>query len=260
MHRSKLLLAAALCAGLATSSVQAESGAPLRLATDVPYQPFEYALPDGTLAGFDIELGNAVCAYLERECEWVVQGWDGLIPGLQARKYDAIMSAMTISEVRRRQVLFSDTYFQMPSVWVAHQGSDIDITDPESLEGKVVGVQTATLQDNYVTDLHGDTVEVRRYASWADVVTDMRTQRLDLAFMEYPTAQSFVDIDEASGDFQRLGDLVREPARYFSQGVGVAFRKRDRELAEDFNEAFTALKEDGTYAAIVDKYFDSPAP
>lgn len=255
MYRPKLLLAAALCTGLATSSVQAE--APLRLATDVPYQPFEYSLPDGTLAGFDIELGNAVCAYLERECEWVVQSWDGLIPGLMARKYDAIMSAMSISEVRRRQVLFSDAYFRMPSVWVAHQDSDIDITDPASLEGKVVGVQTATLQDNYVTDLHGDTVEVRRYASWADVVADMRTQRLDLAFMEYPTAQSFVDVDEQESDFQRLGELVREPARYFDQGVGVAFRKRDRELARDFNDAFTALKEDGTYDAIARKYFDT---
>lgn len=250
------LLAAVLGTGLLASSVQADE--PLRLAADVPYAPFEYTLPDGRLAGFDIELGNAVCDYLDMDCEWIVQSWDGLIPGLRARKFDAIMSAMTISEERRRQVLFSDTYFRMPSTWVAPRGSDIDVTDPASLAGKVVGVQTATLQDNYVTDLYGDSVEVRRYASWADVVTDMRAQRLDLAFMEYPTAQSFVGVDEADSDFQRQGELIREPARYFAQGVGVAFRKRDRELAERFNEAFAALKANGTYDEIAGKYFDDP--
>ncbi|MDR5865424.1 transporter substrate-binding domain-containing protein [Halomonas koreensis] len=256
MRQSIRLLAAVLGAGLLATSAQAEE--PLRLAADVPYKPFEYSRPDGSLAGFDIELGNAICDYLERECEWVVQSWDGLIPGLRARKFDAIMSAMTISEVRRRQVLFSDSYFRMPSVWVARDGSDIDVADPASLAGKVVGVQTATLQDEYVTDLHGDSVEVRRYASWADVVTDMRAGRLDLAFMEYPTAQSFVQIDQADSDFQRLGELVREPDRYFAQGVGVAFRRRDRDLAERFNEALAALKADGTYDALVAKHFDAP--
>ena len=87
------LLGAALIAGVA----QAQDTEQLRIGVDVPYEPMEYRTPDGELTGFDIELGNALCAQIKAECEWVVQAWDGIIPGLLARKYDAIMSSMTIN-------------------------------------------------------------------------------------------------------------------------------------------------------------------
>ncbi|XKE46241.1 transporter substrate-binding domain-containing protein [Halomonas organivorans] len=253
MRNAKLLLAATLGASLFATTVHADE--PIRLAVDVPYEPFEYKLPDGTLTGFEVELGNAVCEYLDEECTWVEQPWDGMIPALQARKFDAIMSSMAITEERARQVLFSEPYYTTPSAWITAKGNDIDISDRDSLEGLTVGVQRATLQDNYVTDLYGDVLEVRRYASADDVIADMRTGRLDLTFMDYPIAEAMIDIDTPESDFKRVSDFIKEPEKYFGQGVGVAFRQRDRELAERFNEALQALKTNGTYDEIMAKYF-----
>ncbi|KJZ14375.1 MULTISPECIES: transporter substrate-binding domain-containing protein [Halomonas] len=254
MNRSPLLLASALSA-LMIGAGPALADEPLRLAVDVPYEPFEYKTADGTLTGFEIDLGNAVCERLEIQCTWVEQPWDGMIPALMARKFDAIMSSMAITEERSRQVLFSEPYYTTPSAWITPRGRDIDIADKASLEGLSVGVQRATLQDRYVTDLYGDVLEVRRYASADDVVADLRAGRLDLTFMDYPIAEAMIDIDTEQSDFVRISDFIKEPETYFGQGVGVAFRKRDRELAERFNEALAELKSDGTYDEIMNEYF-----
>ncbi|AMD02642.1 Histidine-binding periplasmic protein precursor [Halomonas chromatireducens] len=179
MRHTSLLLAATLGAALVAGTAQARDYSEIRLGVDLPYEPFMYRQADGELTGFEIELGEAVCAYLEATCTWVEQDWDGIIPGLLARNYDAIMSSMSINEERAQQVLFSDPYYTTPSVWVTALDREIDIDDRASLEGLVVGVQRATLQDNYVTELYGDVVEVRRYTGGSEVVTDMRAGRLD---------------------------------------------------------------------------------
>ena len=179
----------------------------------MPYEPFEYKTADGTLTGFEIDLGNAVCERLEIQCTWVEQPWDGMIPALMARKFDAIMSSMAITEERSRQVLFSEPYYTTPSAWITPRGRDIDIADKASLEGLSVGVQRATLQDRYVTDLYGDVLEVRRYASADDVVADLRAGRLDLTFMDYPIAEAMIDIDTEQSDFVRISVFTKTKYR-----------------------------------------------
>ena len=149
----KLLTVTLLGAALVAGSAQARDYDTVRFGVDVPYEPMEYRTPEGELTGFDIELGNALCAEIGIECEWIVQGWDGIIPGLMSRKYDAIMSSMTINEERREQVLFSDPYFTPPSAWFVPADSNIDMPAKETLEGKNIGVQRGTLQDNYVSDM-----------------------------------------------------------------------------------------------------------
>ncbi|MBF8223157.1 transporter substrate-binding domain-containing protein [Halomonas sp. 328] len=255
MRSLPLLLAATLGATLTLGHAQARDYSEVRLGVDLPYEPFMYRQPDGELAGFEIELGNAVCDYLEIQCTWVEQDWDGIIPGLMARNYDAIMSSMAITEERAHQVLFSEPYYTTPSAWIALAGRPIDISDRESLEGLTVGVQRATLQDNYVSELYGDVLEIRRYTGVGDVITDLRAGRLDLTFMDYPIAEAAIDIDTEGSDFWRISDFIKEPAHIFGQGVGVAFRQRDTALAERFNEALAALKEDGTYDEIMNRYF-----
>ncbi|TDX31712.1 amino acid ABC transporter substrate-binding protein (PAAT family) [Modicisalibacter xianhensis] len=259
MRHSRLLLTAALSASLTSAvfsgAAMARDDDPIRLAVDVPYEPFEYKTADGTLTGFEVDLGNAVCDYLEVECTWVEQPWDGMIPGLMARKYDAIMSSMAITEERAQQVLFSEPYYTTPSAWITAKDRDIDIQDKESLKGLTVGVQRATIQDRYVTDLYGDVLEIRRYGSADDVIADMQTGRLDLTFMDYPIAEASIDIDTEGSEFKRISDFIKEPKKYFGQGVGVAFRKRDKALAEKFNEALAELKANGTYDEIMNKYF-----
>ncbi|WP_275285807.1 transporter substrate-binding domain-containing protein [Halomonas elongata] len=253
MKLNKLLsigvLGASMIAGVANAEVR-----DIRIGVDVPYEPMEYRTPDGELTGFDIELGNAMCEEIGIQCEWVVQGWDGIIPGLQARKYDAIMSSMTINDQRREQVLFSDPYITPPSAWFAPTDTEIETPSEESLEDKTIGVQRGTLQDNYVTDLYGDVADVNRYATADDMVLDMDSGRLDIVFLDFPIGKSTL-LDSEAGDYTTVGEKITEPKEYFGEGFGIAFRQRDEALAKAFNEALATLKENGTYAEIEAKYF-----
>lgn len=237
-------------------AVPAHSDAPLRLAVDVPFEPFEYRLPDGTLTGFEVELGEEVCRRIERECEWVEQGWDGIIPGLLARKYDAIMSSMAITDARREQVLFSEPYYSNPSVWVTLTGQEIDIEDHEALEGLSVGVQRGTIRDAYITDNYGDLVNVRRYATGEDLAVDVRAGRIDAGFMYYPLALSSLQVNAEGSGIVTSSPLIREPKSYFGHGVAAAFNPRNEALAEQFNEALREIKQDGTYDELMHKYVD----
>ncbi|TDX31713.1 amino acid ABC transporter substrate-binding protein (PAAT family) [Modicisalibacter xianhensis] len=252
----KLLSITLLGAALVAGTAQARDYDTVRFGVDVPYEPMEYRTPEGELTGFDIELGNALCAEIGIECEWVVQGWDGIIPGLMARKYDAIMSSMTINEERREQVLFSDPYFTPPSAWFVPANSNIDMPAKETLEGKNIGVQRGTLQDNYVSDMYGEIADVNRYATADDMVLDMEAGRLDAVFLDFPVGKSTL-LDSEDGNYKVVGSMITEPKSYFGDGFGIAFRKRDEDLASKFNEALATLKENGTYDEIFNKYFSN---
>nr|WP_027961679.1 transporter substrate-binding domain-containing protein [Halomonas halodenitrificans] len=251
MHKILSLgaIGATLVAGTASAEVD-----DIRIGVDVPYEPMEYRTPAGELTGFDIDLGNALCAEIGIDCEWVVQGWDGIIPGLMARKYDAIMSSMTINEQRREQVLFSEPYITPPSAWFAPADVELGTLSEETLEGMTIGVQRGTLQDNYATDMYGDVADVNRYATADDMVLDMDSGRLDAVFLDFPIGKSTL-LDSDAGDYKVVGEMITEPKEYFGEGFGMAFRQRDQELAEAFNEALAELKENGTYDEIHAEYF-----
>ncbi|OHV08493.1 nickel transporter [Kushneria phosphatilytica] len=230
---------------------QAADQKPLKVASDVPYEPFEMQRPDGTFTGFEVDLVNAICEQMQRRCEWVKQGWDGIIPGLQARKYDFIASAMSVTPDRRKQVLFADPYYAVPSLWVAPDDSDIDDVSGD-LAGKKIGVQRATVQDNYVTQ-HYPKAEIRRYATADDLATDMSAGRLDLTFITGPLAQ---DVLINRGNFRQLGEPVSKPKSIFGDGIAAAFRPRDRALVEQFNQALHKVEQNGTYDRLMHQYFD----
>ncbi|MFC0269744.1 transporter substrate-binding domain-containing protein [Kushneria aurantia] len=248
----KLLTISLLSAAVAAGSAQASDDNTVRIGVDVPYVPMEYRTPDGELTGFDIELGNALCEQAKLQCSWVEQGWDGIIPGLLARRYDAIMSSMTINDERRQQVLFSDPYIVPPSAWFVPDDSSITGTSQQDMEGANIGVQRGTVQDSYVTDNYGDVANIQRYASADDVAVDMDTGRLDAAFLDYPTGEAAL-VDE--GNYKTIGEMLTEPKEYFGEGFGIAFRQRDEALADKFNQALETLRDNGTYDQLHDKYF-----
>ncbi|RUR50805.1 transporter substrate-binding domain-containing protein [Vreelandella populi] len=238
----------------AASSAQARDYDHVRIGVDVPYVPMEYRTAEGDLTGFDIDLGNAMCEQIGVTCEWIEQEWDGIIPGLLSRNYDAVMSSMTINDERRQQVLFSDPYITMPSAWFAASDLDIDEANEETLEGLTIGVQRGTLQDNYVTDNYSSVADISRYSTADDMVLDMDAQRLDIVFLDFPIGQSTL-VENDNGDYTIVGEQITEPKEYFGDGFGIAFRQRDEALAEKFNEALATLKEDGTYDEIYARYF-----
>lgn len=246
----KTMLGSALALGLVLGSAAQADEDPLRVGVDIPYAPYQFKQADGTITGFEVELIAATCERMQRDCEWVEQGWDGIIPGLMARKYDFIASSMNITDERARQVLFSDPYFQVPSVWVGREGGTFD---PENgtLADATIGVQQATIQDEYVSQFYPD-AEIRRYSSSGGVVNDMHAGRLDLVFTAFPLAQDALLGEE---DFSRVGKLVTGPESIYGPGVGAAFRKRDRELVEAFNAAMAEVKQSGTFETLQQKYF-----
>ena len=233
-----------------TSAVTAESWDNIRVGVDAPYPPFEFRAPDGELTGFEIELGDAVCQIVSgNDCEWVIQAWDGIIPGLLARKYDMIFSSMSINEERQKRVLFSDPYYTTPSAFFAPDGNGFN---PDSAEGTRVGAQRATIQDTYITEfLTG--AEIVRYTTADDMIVDLQGGRLDAMFIDAPVGIEMLDGNDS---VSQVGGFVKEPTRIFGEGVGAAFRKRDFALEEQVSAALEQLKNDGTYDTIMEKYFD----
>ncbi|NMT62213.1 transporter substrate-binding domain-containing protein [Marinobacter orientalis] len=243
----KMIIAASVALSMMAGVAQAQER-DLRIAFDVPYAPFEYKDDDGELTGFEVELAEAMCEEMNADCEFVIQAWDGMIPGLMARKFDLIMSSMSITPERAERVLFSEPYYNTPGGWFAREGFDTDVTDMDAMEGKTVGVQRGTTMDTYVTEEMGGIVKIKRYTTADDMVLDLEGQRLDVVFVDYPVGEQTILSKEG---FKEVGEPVK-----LGQGVGVAMRKRDEDLAEEVNEALATLKDDGTYDAIMNKYFD----
>lgn len=244
----KLIVAASCALALAAGTVQAKDWKEIRIAFDVPYEPFEYKDENGELTGFEIELAEAMCEELKADCEFVIQAWDGMIPGLLARKYDAIMSSMSITEERAERVLFSDPYYNTPGGWFARDGFSVDVTNKDAMADQVIGVQRGTTMDTFVTENFGGVATIKRYTTADDMVLDLEGQRLDVVLVDYPVGEQTILTKEG---FKEVGKPVK-----LGQGVGVAMRKRDKDLANKVNAALKKLKNDGTYDAIMKKYFN----
>ena len=241
----KLIVAASCALAMMTGTAQAQD---LRIAFDIPYEPFEYRDDNGELTGFEGELATAMCEELQANCEFVIQAWDGMIPGLLARKFDLIMSSMSITPERAERVLFSEPYYITPGGWFGPESFNTDVTDMDAMKDKTVGVQRGTTMDTYVTENMGGVVNIKRYTTAEDMVLDLEGQRLDVVFVDYPVGEQTVLNKEG---YKEVGEPVK-----LGEGVGVAMRKRDAKLADDVNAALKKLKEDGTYDTIMQKYFN----
>ncbi len=249
------LVAAAFCvASLAlTNSVVAADWKTIKIGVEGAYPPFSLVTPEGKLEGFDIDIANALCEQMEAECELVQQDWDGIIPSLLARKYDAIIASMSITEERKKKVAFTDKYYQTPAKFARKKGTDLDISK-DGLSGKIVGVQRATTHDNFITEEFGDAVEVKRYATQDEAYLDAVAGRVDLLLADSVAMDEGFLKSENGADWEFVGPGFTDP-KYFGDGAGIAVRKDDTELLDMLNAAIKAVRGDGTYQTISDKYF-----
>lgn len=251
------LLASALTAAvlaLSASSAVTAQGLPEKLVigTEGAYPPFNFTETDGSLAGFEIELGNALCAQIKVTCEWVAQDWDGIIPGLEAKKYDAIIASLYITDERRQVVSFSDKYYAVPSRFVVPTASELDIS-AEGLAGKIVGTQRATAFERYLTADMPD-VDLRLYGTMDEAYLDLIAGRVDAVLGDVVAIEGgFLSSADGAG-FELRGPEFIDP-EFFGNGAGVAVRKEDQAIADAFSGAIKALREDGTYQKISEKWF-----
>ncbi len=253
----KLAVAAVL--GLLALGASAKEWKEVRLASEGAYPPFNGLATDGTLNGLDIDIGNAICAEMKLKCTWVKQDWDGMIPALIARKFDAIVASMSVTEERKAKVDFTNKYYASPIALIGKNGSPLK-PDAATLKGKKVGVQRGTVFDNFATKFWSKSgVTVTRYAKQEEAYADLKAGRLDSVLADYWEAKGgFLSGDEGKG-YGVLGEKIygstAEEKAVVGDGIAIAIRKQDADLKEIMNKGIAAIRANGTYDKIAQKYF-----
>lgn len=223
----------------------------IRIATEGAYPPFNFVAADGSLQGLDVDMAKAMCDAMKAKCEIIPQDWDGMIPGLKANKFDAVIASMSITEERQKQVAFSDKYYSTPLAVVVPKDSPITDVTPEAFKGKTIGAQGSTTQSIYAEDIYGKAgADVKLYPTADEANADLKNGRLDAV-----VSDKFPISEWAKGDgadcCKMLGDIPGTQT-----DTAVALRLEDNDLREQFNAAIKAIRADGTYDKIVKKYFD----
>ena len=185
--------------------------------------------------------------------ESVEQDWDGMIPALLAKKFDAIIASMSITEERKKRVDFSDKYYDTPARFIGKDGSGLQVTR-SGLAGKRIGVQRGTTHQCFLEKMFPDS-ELVLYATQEEVFQDLAIGRIDLQFSDAIAGDDgFLKTDAGKG-FGFVGGDYNDPECHGS-GVGIAVRKSDKDLREELNQAIKAIRENGVYQKINAKYFD----
>ncbi len=227
----------------------------LRVAVDATYKPFTYKTDAGELAGFDVDVAKALCDELKSKCVFVEQAWDGMIPGLQAKKYDVIISSMSITDERKQVVDFTGKYYNTPSCVVVKSALNLG-AEAANFKGKKLGVLKASTQEKYAMgELKTAGATIVPYDAQDQVYLDIKSGRLD---------GTVADVVEVNGGFLSTPDgkdyacagtriPVEFDANYFGGGAGVALRKEDTALRDALDAAIKTIRDNGKWKELAEK-------
>jgi octopine/nopaline transport system substrate-binding protein len=265
-----MTLAAALFAGQSIAGDWSK----IRIATEGAYAPWNFTDSSGKLVGFELDLAADLCKRMNAQCEIVAQAWDGIIPALQAGKYDAIMAGMSITDKRKKVITFSRDYAATPARFVVSDKSpmanfktdveDMNLTviDPKEkaaitdivaeFKGKTVGVQTATTHENFLREYLGENVTIRTYDTQENLDLDLQAGRVDTALASMSYWVPLFESDKGKGMKMVGPGMTGGP---FGSGVGVGIRQKDQDLADMFTKAINEAIADGTISKLAIKWF-----
>ncbi|AOJ66854.1 ABC transporter substrate-binding protein [Burkholderia ubonensis] len=253
----KKILAAVTVALLAVSagSAYAKDWTTVRFGVDASYPPFESKGPDGKVVGFDVDLGNEICARMKAKCVWIENDFDGMIPALKARKFDGVLSSMSMTPAREEQIAFSAKLFNTPTRLVAKKGSAL-LPDVKSVKGHRIGVEQGTIQETYAKTYWAPAgATVVPYQNQDQVYADLIAGRLDGALQDAVQADIGFLKTPRGKDFQFVGTDLDDP-KTLGNGAGIGLRKEDGDLKAKIDKAIGDMRKDGTYDKIAKKYFD----
>ncbi len=264
---------ALLGSALALSGAAAQQRT-VKIATEGAYAPWNMTAAGGKLEGFEIDLANELCNRMKVKCEITAQDWDGIIPALQAKKYDAIMAGMSITDERMKVIDFSQPYANDPNGLLVPKNSDLakmpgagqryslNTQEAEAqkaidgmkslLKGKTIGVQGSTTHANFAEKYLKGTIEVREYKNTEAHDLDLAAGRIDGVLADSATLRGTLDKPEFK-DFVIVGPGFT--GGILGRGVGVGLRKDDAELKKMFNDAIAAAIADGTVKRLSEKWF-----
>ena len=217
----------------------------IKIATESSYKPFSYTDADGKLIGYEIELVDALCEQMKAKCEVISQDWDGLIPGLNAQKFDAAIAGMSITPERKEVVEFSDPYFYSGIVLIGKKGDNIRVED---LKGQSIGSQRATIASQYLQADHPE-ADIKLYDTQDNAYLDLTSGRVRAMMSDKVTGIDWLKT-AAGQDYEVKGQEISTN----DDAMGIAFRKGDALVAK-FNTALAELKANGTYDQITSSYF-----
>ncbi|MDK9735899.1 lysine/arginine/ornithine ABC transporter substrate-binding protein [Vibrio sp. D404a] len=239
----KILLASLI--GLASFNVAAQQE--IKFAMEATYAPFEFMDENNQIQGFDVDLANALCEEMQAKCTFHNQAFDSLIPALKFKRYDAAISAMDITDARLKQVNFSNAYYDNSAAFISIEGK---VADQAALEGKRVGVQNGSTHQSYLLEQMTGVTAVP-YSSYQDAFIDMKNGRIDSVFGDTAVVAEWF---KKQDNLTYVGDQVTNQ-EYFGNGFGIAVNKSNQELVDQLNVALAAVKANGEYDEIFNKYF-----
>jgi polar amino acid transport system substrate-binding protein len=249
----KKIVFAGLATTLLSASIAAADQVKIGIAAE-PYPPFTSLNASGEWVGWEVEIIGAVCAAAALDCVVTPVAWDGIIPSLTGKQIDAIMSSMSITEEREKTIDFSNPYYDTPAVVVADKSMDIEPT-PESLAGKIIGIQAATIHQAYANKHFTDAAEIRVYQTQDEANQDLVSGRIDAIQADSTAMSDFVATD--SGACCEVKGIVAKDVAVLGRGAGAGVRKGDDALREKINTGIAAILADGTHAEITSRYFSS---
>lgn len=240
----KKIIIAALLTGLSASAFASQN---LRFGTEASYPPFEFIGSDNKIQGFDVDLAMAICKQIDATCTFTNQSFDSLIPGLKFRRIDAAMAGMDITPERKKQVLFTQSYYLNSALFVAEKGK---VANFAALKGQRVGVQNGTTHQKYLADKHPEITAVP-YDSYQNAILDLKNGRVSAVFGDTAVVNESLKNNTALAP---VGDKITDKD-YFNTGVAIAVRSGNDTLQKQLDSGLTKVKADGTYQKIYAKWF-----
>lgn len=229
----------------------AATGGVLRIGTEGAYAPFNYTNADGTLGGFDVDIANAICADMKVTCEITAQDWDGIIPGLKAGKYDAIVAAMSVTPEREQQVSFTEPYFSNTLVFLAKKDSSFDPSNSDDINAHSIAAQRSTISSQWLEKVYPN-ADMKLYDTLSNAFLDLGSNRVDAMVSDKLPALEWLGSTSGS-QYALKGQEID-----INDNFAIAVRPGDA-LQAKINKSLVNIKADGTYDKINQKYFAIPA-
>lgn len=248
----QILVAIALT--LAAGTAQAETLTKIRIGIGADYPPFYHIDANDQPTGFEIDLARALCAEMKAECTFVINRWDQMIPALLAGKFDAIMSSMSITNERRKFLIFSDRYYSCRMSMITRRESGIDPRDPATLASRAIGVQRQTTHQRY-SEIHFETAgaQTRTYNMATEAFLDLKSGAIDAVLGDKIALLNWLGTEQGRC-CGLVGDDFVDP-EILGKGIGVGMRPEDTELKARFDAAIATVRGNGVYHAINERYF-----
>jgi polar amino acid transport system substrate-binding protein len=252
MKISRRIMMAAAAFAVMAAATPAMADLKMGVAAE-PYAPFTSKDASGVWVGWEVDFMNALCAEIGEKCTIEEVAWDGIIPALTSKKFDAILSSMSVTDERKKTISFSDIYYNSAAVIIGPKNDDKDFS-PEHLSGKNIGVQVSTTHSRYLDKYYAPKGGViKTYATQDEANADLAAGRLDYVMADGVALDAFLASEQGTACCEQKGAVPLD-VEILGAGVGFGIRQEDTELLAKINAGIKAMADKGAFAPITDKW------